>query len=401
MVSRSPEFSNSIPTTLSNKLQIDRQQEVTQLLKQIQEPILKNDIVSLGMVRNLRIVDDYIYLRLYVGCHQLDLRNKVIASLSGLDWCKKTYVELCTIPQVRTTLAISSGKGGVGKSTVAVNLAAALSLTGAKVGLLDADVYGPNVPQMLGLGQAEVEVIDTPAGQRFIPLEAHGIKVMSVGLLAEPDHPLAWRGPVLHKIITQFIHQVEWGELDYLLIDLPPGTGDAQITIVQESPICGVILVTTPQQVAIADVRRSVHMFRQVGVPVLGIIENMSYLLTENLDQNLEKNSQKSIDRTINHTINQAINQNVDQKPILELDLQLDLSGENRQFSPQYIFGKGGGQQLAAELQAPLLGEIPLHAQICAGGDRGIPITLSDRKFLASQVFIDISRSLIRTFSNH
>lgn len=413
MVSRSPEFSSSIPTTLSNELQIDRQQEVTQLLKQIQEPILKNDIVSLGMVRNLRIVDNYVYLRLYVGSHQLDLKEKVTTSLSGLDWCKKTYVELCTIPQVRTTLAISSGKGGVGKSTVAVNLAAALSLTGAKVGLLDADVYGPNVPQMLGLGHADVEVIDTPAGQRFIPLEAHGIKVMSVGLLAEPDHPLAWRGPVLHKIITQFLHQVEWGELDYLLIDLPPGTGDAQITIVQESPICGVILVTTPQQVAIADVRRSVHMFRQVGVPVLGIVENMSYLLTENIAQNLdqgveknlEKNSKKSIDRTINHSVNQVINQNVDQNSAVGIDLQLnpqlDLPEENRQFSPQYIFGKGGGQQLAAELQAPLLGEIPLHAQICAGGDRGVPITLSDCKFLASQVFIDISRSLIRTFSNH
>ncbi len=406
MVSRSPEFSSSIPTTLSNELQSDRQQEVTQLLKQIQEPILKNDIVSLGMVRNLRIVDNYVYLRLYVGSHQLDLKEKVTTSLSGLDWCKKTYVELCTIPQVRTTLAISSGKGGVGKSTVAVNLAAALSLTGAKVGLLDADVYGPNVPQMLGLGQAEVEVVDTPAGQRFIPLEAHGIKIMSVGLLAEPDHPLAWRGPVLHKIITQFLHQVEWGELDYLLIDLPPGTGDAQITIVQESPICGVILVTTPQQVAIADVRRSVHMFRQVGVPVLGIVENMSYLLTENLDANLDKNlekiSKKSIDRTINQAINQAINQKVDQNSAVGLDpqlnSQLDLSGENPH-SPQYIFGKGGGQQLAAELQAPLLGEIPLHAQICAGGDRGVPITLSDRHFLGSQVFTKIAKALVRTFS--
>jgi ATP-binding protein involved in chromosome partitioning len=341
----------TLPNISSTDLADLRKVEVTKLLKRVIVPILNNDIVSLGMVRNLRIVDDYVYLRLYVGSHQLELKEQVIKILSNLRWCKKTYVELCTIPKVRTTLAVSSGKGGVGKSTVAVNLAAALSLTGAKVGLLDADVYGPNVPQMLGLGHSDIQVIETTDGQRFIPLESHGIKVMSVGLLAEPDHPLAWRGPVLHKIITQFIHQVEWGELDYLLIDLPPGTGDAQITIVQESPICGVILVTTPQQVAIADVRRSVYMFRQVGVPVLGIVENMSYLLTED--------------------------------------------GKDSQF----VFGKGGGQQLSTELQAPLLGQIPIHARICEGGDRGLPITLSDRDFLPSQVFIEIAKALIATFT--
>jgi len=348
----------TIPHISSTDLADIRKAEVSQLLKQVIVPILNTDIVSLGMVRNLRIVDDYIYLRLYVGSHQLELKEKAIAVLANLDWSKKTYVEICTIPQVRTTLAVSSGKGGVGKSTVAVNLAAALSLTGAKVGLLDADVYGPNIPQMLGLGHADIQVIDTANGQRFIPLEAHGIKVMSVGLLAEPDHPLAWRGPVLHKIITQFIHQVEWGELDYLLIDLPPGTGDAQITIVQESPICGVILVTTPQQVAIADVRRSVYMFRQVGVPVLGIVENMSYLLIEDTNQD----------------------------------------GED--FQPhQYIFGKGGGKLLSDELQAPLLGQIPIHVRICEGGDRGLPITLGDRDFLPSQVFAGIAQALTTTFT--
>ncbi|MEO1068855.1 MAG: P-loop NTPase, partial [Cyanobacteria bacterium J06638_6] len=221
--------------------ELSRKQEVIAQLKTLREPTLGNDLVSLGMVRNLQVVDDYVYLRLYVGCHQLDLQEQVQAALGQLPWCKKAYAQLCTIPGVRTTLAVSSGKGGVGKSTTAVNLAAALAKTGAKVGLLDADIYGPNVPQMLGLGLASVQVIDTPRGQQFVPLEAHGIKLMSVGLLAEPDHPLAWRGPVMHKIITQFIHEVDWGELDYLLIDLPPGTGDAQITIVQESPICGVV----------------------------------------------------------------------------------------------------------------------------------------------------------------
>ncbi len=330
-------------------LTTNRQQEVVQLLKQIIEPILKNDIVSLGMVRNLRIVDDYVYLRLYIGSQQHQLQAEIQTVLSPLSWCKKAYIQLCTIPGVRTTLAVSSGKGGVGKSTTAVNLATALQLAGAKVGLLDADVYGPNVPQMLGLGKSEVKVIETPNGQRFSPLEAHGIKVMSVGLLAEPDHPLAWRGPVLHKIITQFIHEVEWGELDYLLIDLPPGTGDAQITIVQESPICGVILVTTPQQVAVSDVRRSIYMFRQVGVPVLGIIENMSYFI-----------------------------------------------GSGGEQTP--IFGSGGGQKLAEELNTPLLGQVPIDPHICNGGDAGEPLTLANPNSTASQVFVQIAAALDLVF---
>lgn len=329
-----------------------RQQEVIQFLQQVIEPTLNNDLVSLGMVRNLRVVDDYVYLRLYVGCHQHSLQATIQEQLSALTWCKKTYIQLCTIPNVRTTIAISSGKGGVGKSTVAVNLAITLQQLGARVGVLDADVYGPNIPQMLGLGQADVIVRDTPAGQRFLPLVAHHVKVMSVGLLAEPEHPLAWRGPVLHKIITQFIQQVEWGDLDYLLIDLPPGTGDAQITIIQESPICGVILVTTPQQVAVADVRRSIHMFRRAGVPVLGVIENMSYLICSHCGE------------------------------------------------PTPIFGSGGGQQLATELQAPLLGQIPIDARICAGGDRGQPLTLIDTDSPVRQTFTQIASSLDRTFSS-
>ncbi|MDZ7958655.1 MAG: Mrp/NBP35 family ATP-binding protein [Aulosira sp. DedQUE10] len=342
--------SKAQPNLPPDPINTARQQEVIQLLKQIIEPTLKNNIVSLGMVRNLRIVDDYVYLRLYIGSHQQQLEEEIQTVVSPLPWCKKTYIQLCTIPGVKTTLAVSSGKGGVGKSTSSVNLATALQLAGAKVGLLDADVYGPNVPQMLGLGQSEVQIIDTPNGLRFLPLEAHGIKVMSVGLLAAPDHPLAWRGPVLHKIITQFIHEVEWGELDYLLIDLPPGTGDAQITIVQESPICGVILVTTPQQVAISDVRRSIYMFRQVGVPVLGIIENMSYFI-----------------------------------------------GNGGEQTP--IFGSGGGEKLAAELNAPLLGQVPIDPRICTGGDTGKPLTLAEPSSTASQVFIKIAAALNTTFT--
>ncbi|MEG4805466.1 Mrp/NBP35 family ATP-binding protein [Microcoleus sp. ARI1-B5] len=344
--SSSPKTNSHPPSENPNSLEEMRKQEVVIYLKQVIEPTLKNDIVSLGMVRNLRIVDDYIYLRLYIGSHQQDLPEKIESVLSPIAWCKKTYIQICTIANVRTTLAVSSGKGGVGKSTTAVNLAAALKLQGAKVGLLDADVYGPNIPQMLGLGQADVETVNTAKGQKFLPLEAQGIKLMSVGLLAEPERPLAWRGPVLHKIITQFIQDVEWGELDYLLIDLPPGTGDAQITIVQESPICGVILVTTPQQVSIADVRRNIYMFRQVGVPVLGIIENMSYLICD------------------------------------------------RDREPLAIFGSGGGKQLAEELQAPLLAQIPLDPRICAGGDTGKPLTLADPNSAISQTFIQIAIGL-------
>jgi ATP-binding protein involved in chromosome partitioning len=330
--------------------ELSRKAEVIALLKTLKEPTLGTDLVSLGMVRNLRVVGDYVYLRLYVGRHQLDLQDQVQTTLAQLPWCKKAYAERCTIPGVRITLAVSSGKGGVGKSTTAVNLAAALAKTGAKVGLLDADIYGPNVPQMLGLGQSQVQVIDTPSGQRFVPLEAHGIKLMSVGLLAERDHPLAWRGPVMHKIITQFLHDVEWGELDYLLIDLPPGTGDAQITIVQESPICGVVMVTTPQQVAISDVRRSVHMFRQVGVPVLGLVENMSYLLCGHCGE------------------------------------------------PTPIFGSGGGAQMAAELSVPLWGQVPIDPRVCAQGDAGVPLPLCVPDAPLSQIFGNIAQGLNATF---
>jgi len=335
----------------SNSLTASRQQEVIRYLKTVIEPTLKNNVVSLGMVRNLRLVDDYIYLRLYIGAHQQDVAKEVQSVLSNLSWCKKTYIQICTIPNVKTTLAISSGKGGVGKSTIAVNIAAALKLQGAKVGLLDADVYGPNIPQMLGLGQSDIEVINTPTGEKFLPLEAQGIKLVSVGLLAEPNRPLAWRGPVLHKIITQFLQDVEWGELDYLLIDLPPGTGDAQITIVQEIPICGVILVTTPQQVAISDVRRNIHMFRQVGVPVLGIVENMSYIIC----------------------------------------------GDCGSRTP--IFSSGGGEKLAAELLAPLLGQIPLDPRICSGGDTGHPIVTTDPTSPAGEVFVQIAAALEATLA--
>ena len=223
------------------------------------------------------------------------------------------------IPGVQNVIAVGSGKGGVGKSTVAVNLAISLSKLGHAVGLLDADVYGPNVPLMMGVSATPHAV-----GQRIRPLEAYGLKLMSMGFLNPGDKPLVWRGPMLNSVIQQFLRNVEWGELDYLVIDLPPGTGDVQLTLIQTTPLTGAIVVTTPSDVSLEDARKAVHMFEQVREPVLGIVENMSYL-----DHNGEK---------------------------------------------LYIFGKGGGAKTAQQMNVPLLAEIPLDPQTREGGDSGRPI---------------------------
>jgi ATP-binding protein involved in chromosome partitioning len=223
------------------------------------------------------------------------------------------------IPGVQNIIAIGSGKGGVGKSTVAVNLAISLAKLGYAVGLMDADVYGPNVPLMMG-------VRDTPhaIGQRIRPLKAHGITLMSMGFLNPGDKPLVWRGPMLNSVIQQFLRNVDWGNLDYLVIDLPPGTGDVQLTLIQTTPLTGAVVVTTPSDVSLEDARKAVHMFEQVREQVLGIVENMSYL---------EHNGEKI-----------------------------------------YIFGKGGGARTAELMKVPLLAEIPLDSKTREGGDSGQPI---------------------------
>ncbi|MDF1501607.1 Mrp/NBP35 family ATP-binding protein, partial [Roseisolibacter sp. H3M3-2] len=224
-------------------------------------------------------------------------------------------------PHLGKILAVSSGKGGVGKSTVAVNLAAALAKQGARVGIMDADIYGPNLPLMLGVNEPP------PVRDNMIqPLLAYGVKVMSIGFLIERDQPAIWRGPIVMKVINQFLKDVAWGELDYLLVDMPPGTGDAQLSLVQATHVHGAIVVTTPQQVAVGDALRGVRMFERTGVPVLGIVENMSYL------ENPETG-----------------------KPIA-------------------VFGSGGGQALADEVGVPLLGQVPLDPRVVEGGDTGRPI---------------------------
>jgi len=244
-------------------------------------------------------------------------------------------------PNLGKVIAVSSGKGGVGKSTVTVNLAVALAQLGKRVGLMDADIYGPNIPRMMGVNEPP-PVVD----EKIQPLEAFGVKLISLGFLIERDQPAIWRGPIVMKIITQFLRDVQWGQLDYLLVDMPPGTGDAQLSLVQATQVAGAIIVTTPQEVAVGDALRGAKMFERVGVPVIGVVENMSYF--ESPDTG---------------------------KPIA-------------------LFGTGGGRRLADELGVALLGEVPLYPPVLEGGDNGRPIVVADAKSSAARKLIEIAGKL-------
>jgi ATP-binding protein involved in chromosome partitioning len=244
-------------------------------------------------------------------------------------------------PHLGNIIAISSGKGGVGKSTVATNLAVALARQGARVGLMDADIYGPNIPRMMGINAAPpVE------NEKIIPLQAYGVKIMSLGFMIERDQPAIWRGPIIMKIITQFLRDVQWGELDYFFVDMPPGTGDAQLSLVQATMVHGAIIVTTPQEVAAGDALRGAKMFERVAVPVLGIVENMSYFVCPHCNNR--------------HT----------------------------------LFGAGGGKRLAEELDVPLLGEIPFFPAVLSGGDRGEPIVVAEPESAAAKALVDLAGRL-------
>jgi len=244
-------------------------------------------------------------------------------------------------PHLGKVIAISSGKGGVGKSTVASNLAIALVKQGARVGLMDADIYGPNIPRMMG-----VNAPPPVENEKIIPLQAHGVKIMSLGFMIERDQPAIWRGPIIMKIITQFLRDVQWGELDYFLVDMPPGTGDAQLSLVQATMVHGAIIVTTPQEVASGDALRGAKMFQRVAVPVLGVVENMSYFICPHC--------------STNHS----------------------------------IFGSGGGKRLADELDVPLLGEIPFFGGVLEGGDRGEPIVVSEPQTPAAEALFELAARL-------
>src|SRR3954447_9848166 len=243
------------------------------------------------------------------------------------------------IPGVENIIAVGSGKGGVGKSTVAVNLAISFAKLGYKVGLLDADVYGPNVPLMMG-------VRETPhaMGQRIRPIEAHGIKLMSMGFLNPGDKPLVWRGPMLHSVIQQFLRNVDWGELDYLIIDLPPGTGDVALSLIQTAPLSGAVVVTTPSDVSLEDARKAINMFHQVRVPVLGLVENMSYLSCPHCNERID------------------------------------------------VFSHGGGRRTAKEMQVHFLAELPLDPKVRIGGDTGSPIVMRKGE---GEPFLELARNTI------
>ncbi len=333
-------------------------------LKQIIDPDLRKDIVTLGFVRDLEIDGGDVSFRIVLttpACpvkEQMETQaTEIVRGLDGVTNVKVTMdaevpqgrgvANNVAIPGVKNIIAVSSGKGGVGKSTVAVNLSVALAQNGAKVGIMDADVYGPNIPMMLGTGY------DQPAisNAKLIPIEAHGVKMISMAVLVPPDKPMILRGPMLHGVVRQFLTDVNWGELDYLIVDMPPGTGDVQLSLAQLVPVQGAVLVTTPQEVSLSDVRRAVKMFETVNVPVLGVIENMSYFIAPDTGNRYE------------------------------------------------IFGRGGGQKLADEYGLNFLGEVPMGMEVREGGDKGIPVVVAAPDSPQAAAFRTVAEEVARQVS--
>ncbi len=338
--------------------------KILAVLQTIIDPDLHRDIVSLGFVKDVRIEDGKVGVTIELTTPACPVKGEMeraarerIAALPGVTAVEVNMTSKVVqspaalagelLPGVRHMVAVASGKGGVGKSTVAVNLAVALAETGASVGLLDADIYGPSVPIMMGLRTARPAVRDG----KLQPLERFGLKMMSVGFIAGEDTPVIWRGPLVGKLVTQFLSDVDWGELDYLVVDLPPGTGDAQLTLTQVAPLAGAVIVTTPQDVALEDVRRGIRMFETVNVPVLGIIENMAYFICSNCGTRHE------------------------------------------------IFHHGGGAAAAATFEVPFLGEIPIDPAIREGGDRGVPLVVGHPDSPQTAAFRHVAGELARQLS--
>lgn len=337
--------------------------EVIAALKGVKEPELGKDLVSLGMIRDLEISDSKVSFKVVLTTPACPLKGQITSSaeeavkkVPGVSKVEVVLISNVTsgrdatkeelIPGVKNVIAVSSGKGGVGKSTISVYLALALAMDGAKVGLLDSDIYGPNIPLMMGIKERPRMIDD-----KIIPLVNYNINLMSMGFIIPDDQPVIWRGPMLHKVIQQFLGGVEWGELDYMIVDLPPGTGDAQMSICQLVPLTGAVIVTTPQEVALLDSKRGLAMFQKLGVPVLGIIENMSYFSCPHCHERTE------------------------------------------------IFSHGGGKEASLKLGVPFLGEIPIDTEIRRGGDNGVPVIIADSNSPQAEIFHDIASRLAARIS--
>jgi ATP-binding protein involved in chromosome partitioning len=335
----------------------DIRETLQRALETVIDPELHRPMLQLGMLRDIAIEDGAVSMRVVLTTPACPLKDKiqhdidsaVIGTVPGIQTVRITWdAEVSStrglpgrqeIPGVRNAVAISAGKGGVGKTTVAVNVAIALRLAGARVGLLDADVYGPNVPIMLGL----TEQPTAADGNRMRPMEAHGLLVMSFGTILKPGQPVIWRGPMLAKALREFLYEVEWGELDYLVIDLPPGTGDVQLSLAQSMPMTGAVICTTPQDVSLADVSRGIEMFRKLNVPVLGVVENMSGFICPHCNERTD------------------------------------------------IFGSGGGKLLAQRYELPFLGAVPLDTRVRGEEGAGRPLMADAPMSPLGQVFHEVA----------
>lgn len=329
-------------------------EQVLQALGNVEEPDLKKDLVTLNMIQDIVIDGNHISFSVILTTPACPLkamienacRNAILyfvskdAEISINMTSRVTSQKNTGVPGVKNIIAVASGKGGVGKSTISVNLALGLAKAGAKVGLIDADIYGPSIPIMFGLENARPKASQTAEGKtRIEPIEKYGIKLLSIGFFTDPNQPVPWRGPMVSTAVKQLFNDADWGELDYLVVDLPPGTGDIHITVTQSFPVTGAVIVTTPQNVALADARKGIGMFMMnaINVPILGIVENMAYFTPAELPDN-----------------------------------------------KYYIFGEGGGRKLAAQLGVPLLAEVPLIKGISDSGDAGKPIVLNDESLMAN-----------------
>ena len=339
------------------------EERILDALRRVQDPELHRDIVSLGMVKNLAIADGKVSFTVELTTPACPLRETIendckqalgqVPGVNGLAISFGAQVrgskagagQTDLLPTVKNVVLVAAGKGGVGKSTVAANLAVALKMHGATAGLLDADIYGPSVPIIMGV-KGEPKKIEVDGGQKIAPALAHGIPVMSIGFFLDPEQAVIWRGPMLGKALHQLMADVHWGELDYLVVDMPPGTGDVQITFSQQLKVSGALLVATPQAVALADVVRAKSMFDKVMIPIVGIVENMSYFVCDGCGKQHE------------------------------------------------IFSRGGAQRAAERFQIPYLGEIPITPALREGGDAGVPILIQDPKSEVSKRFLEIAAKL-------